>query len=289
MRETTDDQSATLGGQSQAADYRRRMAAGTVMTEVKRRAFAVLSVILLLTVAKFSAGASPAVTEDQPDKPTAVILDKYVQATQNHEDDLRGASMDVDIEASVPKLKEQGKLRALRKISKVGQITYRVLGFQGSNTIKNQVIGRYLQAEQQGQGDMSLAVIPANYKFKYKGEKTSPDGKDVYVFQVSPRKKKVGLFKGEIDLDAKTYLPLREKGRLVKNPSIFFKKVEFERTFDIKNGVAVPQKMSSTIDARLIGKVELSIDYSNFTPNGAEADEAVTGSETASIPGSASK
>jgi hypothetical protein len=256
---------------------------------MKRRAFAVLSVILFLTLARYLADASPTVIEDQSDKPSAVILDKYVQATQSHEDDLRGASMDVDIEASVPKLKEHGKLRALRKISKVGQITYRVLGFQGSNTIKNQVIGRYLQAEQQGQGDMSLAVIPANYKFKYKGEKTGPDGKDVYVFQVSPRKKKVGLFKGEIDLDATMYLPVLEKGRLVKNPSIFFKKVEFERTFDIKNGVAVPQKLSTTIDARLIGKVELNIDYSNFTPNGAEADERAAGSESASIPGNSAK
>ena len=218
------------------------------------------------------------------EKPPSAILDKYVQATQNHEDDLRGATMDVDIDASVPKLKQHGRLRALRKISKVGQITYHVLGFQGDNTIKNQVIGRYLQAEQQGQGDMSLAVIPANYKFKFKGQKPTDDGKQVYVFQVSPRKKKVGLFKGEIDLDASTYLPVVEKGRFVKNPSIFFKKVDFERTFDIKNGVAVPQRMSSTIDARLIGKVELNIDYSNFTPNGAETEETGTGSVTASIP-----
>jgi hypothetical protein len=32
--------------------------------------------------------------------------------------------------------------------------------------------------------------------------------------------------------------------------------------------------MSSTIDVRLIGKVELSIDYSNFEQNGADTDEA---------------
>jgi hypothetical protein len=248
---------------------------------MRRRILAIFSVSVLI----FSSLGVSAEVEDQQDKPSAIILDKYLQATQNHEDDLRGASMDVDIDASVPKLKEHGKLRALRKISKVGQITYRVMGFQGDNTVKNQVIARYLQAEQQGQGDMSLALIPANYKFKYKGEKTTADGKLVYVFQVAPHKKKVGLFKGEIDLDAATYLPVFEKGRFVKNPSIFFKKVDFERTFDIKNGVAVPHKMSSTIDARLIGKVELNIDYSNFTPNGADAnDTSMSGQETASAP-----
>jgi hypothetical protein len=137
---------------------------------------------------------------------------------------------------------------------------------------------------------MSLALIPANYKFKYKGEKTAPDGNQVYVFQISPRKKKVGLFKGEMEIDAATYLPVMEKGRFVKNPSIFFKKVEFERTFKIENGVAVPQFMWTTIDARLIGKVDLSINFSNFTPNAAEADQTMaSGSETAPVPGSPNK
>jgi hypothetical protein len=262
----------------------RRNMAGWLKTEMKRKILAVLSIILLLPLAGFAADI-----EDQTDKPSADILDKYVQATQNHEDDLRGASMDVDIDASVPKLKEHGKLRALRKISKVGQITYRVLGFQGDNTIKNQVIGRYLQAEQQGQGDNSLAVTPANYKFKFKGEKTTADGKQVYCFQVSPRKKKVGLFKGEVDLDTATYLPVFEKGRFVKNPSFFFKKVDFERTFTVKDGVAVPQNMSSTIDARLIGKVQLNINYSHFTPNAADTDQAVAGAETAAVPTSSVK
>jgi len=241
-----------------------------------------LSALLLLPTGVASADE----VEDQSEKPSTQILDKYLQATQTHEDDLRGASMNIDIDASVPKLKEHGRWSALRKISKVGQVTYKVLGFQGDNRVKSDVIGRYLQAEQQSQGDQSLAVTPANYKFKYKGEKSRPGGKEVYCFQVTPRKKKVGLFKGEIELDANTYLPVMEKGRFVKNPSFFFKKVDFERTYNIQNGVAVPQKMCTTIDARLIGKVELNVDYSNFTPNGAQADDNTTGSEAAALPGS---
>lgn len=221
---------------------------------------------LILLLLPLTALPSAADDEQQPNSPSAAIIDKYLQATQMHEDTLRGASMEVDINADVPKLKEHGRLRALRKISKVGQITYHVLGFQGSNTVKNQVIARYLQAEQQGQGDQSLAITPTNYKFKYKGEKDE-HGQEVYVFQLSPRKKKVGLFKGEMWLDPGTDLPVFEKGRFVKNPSIFFKKVEFERVFAIQNGIPVPQSMSSTIDVRLIGKVELSINYSNFSQN----------------------
>ena len=244
--------------------------------DLKRRTLSALFTLLLVAWSAF-ADIDPGT--DPTSGTSAVILNKYLEATQAHDEALRGASMEVDIDASVPSLKEQGRLRALRKISKVGQITYRVLGFQGDSTIKNQVIGRYLQAEQQGQGDQSLAISPANYKFKFKGEKPTDQGSHVYIFQLSPRKKKVGLFKGEIWLDAQTYLPVFEKGRFVKNPSIFFKKVDFKRAFRIQNGLAIPQYTMSTIDARLIGKVELNISYSKFSPNAAETDSADDSSE----------
>lgn len=238
----------------------------------------------LMVLLCWSLAASSAPIDDIPEEnksPSAAIINNYLQATQSHQDVLRGASMEVDITASVPRLKENGRLRALRKISRVGQVTYHVLSFQGDNTVKNQVIARYLQAEQQGQGDEKLTISPANYKFKYKGRK-DVDGRDAYVFQLSPRKKRVGLFKGELCLDPTTYLPIREKGRLVKNPSIFFKKVEFERDFAIQNGIAVPQRLNSTIDVRFIGKVQLNINYSNFEQNAAtDSDEM----KSALVPG----
>jgi hypothetical protein len=211
----------------------------------------------------------------------AAVISKYLEATQSHEHALRGVSMQVDISATVPKLKEKGRLRALRQISKVGQITYRVLGFQGDTTVKSQVIARYLEAEKQGQGDGKLDITPANYKFKFKG-KWQFDGKEAYLFQLSPRKKRVGLFKGELWLDAATYLPIYEKGRLVKNPSIFFKKVVFERAFTIENGVAVPRYMVSAIDTRVIGKVQITINYSNLEQNaGPDGGQA----QSAALPG----
>jgi len=186
--------------------------------------------------------------------------------------------MEVEINASVPRLQQHGKLRALRKISKVGLITYRVLGFQGDNTVKKEVIARYLQAEQQSQSDPGLTLTPANYKFKLKGQRQVQENEIVYMFQVSPRKKRVGLFKGELWLDSQSFLPVLEKGRLVKNPSIFFKKVDFERAFAIRNGVSVPAHMTSTIDTRVVGIVELDINYTSV----AEEDDDAAAGETAS-------
>ena len=212
---------------------------------------------------------------------SSAIINKYLSVTQGH-DSLRGVAMQVDIDASVPKLKETGKLRALRKISKVGQITYHILAFQGDNTIKNQVIGRYLEAEKQGQGDQDIAITPQNYKFKFKGEKPGENGLSVYVFQLQPSKKRVGLFKGELWLDSHTYLPVYEKGRLVKNPSVFFKQVDFERGFSIQNGLSIPSYISSTINTRLIGRVELKVNFSKVekdtTADAGEPNAAVLAS-----------
>jgi hypothetical protein len=232
-------------------------------TDLKRKFLATLLTAMVLPFAGF--GKPMDLESDDDNGQSAAIISRFLQATQSHEDVLRGASMEVEIDASVPRLKENGKLRALRSISKVGQITYRVLGFQGDNTVKKEVIGRFLQAEQQSQGDQNLAISPANYKFKYKGEKATQQGKKVFVFALSPRKKKIGLFKGEMWLDASTYLPVYEKGRFVKNPSIFFKQVNFERAFAIRNGLAVPSYMNSTIDTRVIGKVELNVSYSKLS------------------------
>jgi len=179
---------------------------------------------------------------------------------------MQGATMEVDIEASLPKLKKQGRLQALRRISRLGRITYEALHFEGDNTIKTHVIARYLAAETQSQSSEpdALAVTPANYKFKYKGLIQCGDTA-VQVFQVTPRHKKVGLFKGEIWIDANTYLRVRESGRLVKNPSIFLKKIEFVREYEIRDGVSVPLQIHTVVETRLVGPAELTINFRNVS------------------------
>jgi negative regulator of sigma E activity len=110
-------------------------------------------------------------------------------------------------------------------------------------------------------------VTPENYKFKYQG-KAAVNGRDAHVFQVTPRKKRPGLFKGEVWIDAATYLRVRESGYLVKNPSIFLKRVEFVRNYEIRDGIAVPRRVESVVETRLVGKAELTIDFTNFSVDG---------------------
>lgn len=194
------------------------------------------------------------------------MLERYLAAAQAQQIQMRGLTMEVDIDASVPKLKKTGTLRALRSISKLGQITYRALNFVGDKTIRNDVIARYLTAETHATTNTSseMAITPANYKFKYKGLVERQDHR-LHVFQLTPRKKRLGLFKGELWVDADTYMPLRESGRMVKNPSVFLKKVEFVRDYEIRDGIAFPRRMESLIQTRLVGMTKLDISFSGFS------------------------
>lgn len=236
--------------------------------------FVVLPTAIVVLACKMWASAD---TGDAGPGSSASIIDKYLKAQDNHHDSLDGASMEVDIKASVPNLKQAARLHALRQISQVGRVSYRVLGFEGDNAVKNQVIARYLQAEQQAQGNQDLAITPVNYKLRYMGERVVEGERLIYVLGLAPRRKRVGLFKGEMWLDANTYLPVYEKGHFVKNPSIFFRKVEFERAYGIQNGVPVPEHMASTIQTRLVGRVEVNVSYSNFALNDVGAESSSEG------------
>jgi hypothetical protein len=204
-----------------------------------------------------------------------VIVDQYCAASRGQEQALKGASMEVDIAASLPGMKKQGKLHALRHISTLGRITYDMLKFEGDGAVKSQVIARYLTAEVESQKELSpsLAVTPENYKFKYKGM-SQYEGRDIHVFDVTPRKKRTGLFKGEVWVDAATYLRVRESGTLVKNPSIFLKKLAFVRKYEIRDGISVPLQVASVADVRMVGKAELTIDYSHFSVDNTKLSEA---------------
>jgi hypothetical protein len=214
-----------------------------------------------VTIGMLSAEPSrPPIPEDE-------MVSKYIDATQQQQSALRGGTMEVDIDANVPSMKTQGKLHALRSISKLGRITYHALGFSGDNSVKTEVIARYLKAEVDASAapdGQNFAITPENYKFKYKGEEER-NGRDVYILHITPRKKKVGLFKGELWVDAQTYLPVHEAGSFVKTPSIFLKKMQFVRDYDIQNGVAVPQRMESKADVRFVGAVELNVSYLKFS------------------------
>ncbi len=237
---------------------------------------------LLATVSLLSATAPGKEASNR----AAEIVQKYLAAVSVEQSNPEPQSMDVDISANIPSLRKNGRLHALRHITRLGQIFYRSPHYEGDNTVKKEVIGRYLQAELQARNDFGpkVAITPENYKFRYAGE-VSYAGTPAYVLELTPKAKRVGLYKGELWLDQKTYLPLREWGELAKTPSVFLKSVYFVRDYFICDGRSIPRRLISDVDTRLVGKAELTIWYDNYQI-GEQGTEAESGfSETAQAGG----
>lgn len=178
---------------------------------------------------------------------------------------LRGASMDVQITATVPDLDKTASLQGVRKVLDDGEVTYDSLLLSGDQSVRHQVIARYLAAEENRdhQRDLqSLALTPANYKFQF--ERTdSLDGRKAYVFRVKPRHKHEGSFQGDLWIDAATYLPLRESGRVIAH-SVFLRRLTMVRKFQIVDRVAFPESTEIDIDSRVAGHAQMSVKLKNL-------------------------
>ena len=193
------------------------------------------------------------------------VLRSYFDASLRQRSAQLGTQMKASIDASLPKLEKRSHLSVLRSTSNLGQVSYEVLTSSGDKTVRQEVISRYLTADSEPRDARSLAIAPTNYRFRLKSA-TGSGKRLIYIFQLTPKKKKPGLFEGELWVDGETGMPLRESGQLVKNPSKFIKRIRFVREYEIRGGVAIPIRIETTVDARLVGRAELRIEFSKFNP-----------------------
>jgi len=170
----------------------------------------------------------------------------------------------LEIDAYLPRLGEEGHLKAIRAWAESKTPEYQVIHFDGDASVKQQVIARYLSAEQQAAAmpASSLALTPANYKFRYVG---SSKGTPVYVFRITPRKKRPGLISGELWIDGATGLLIHEAGYLVKRPSIFIRHFKIVRDVRLQDGAPYIRTTQIEIEARFVGRAELTITESPCT------------------------
>jgi hypothetical protein len=218
----------------------------------------VSSVLLLLTMT----GAFPEdVMKDNSvvitSPPAGVALGRFI-AKQTLDSETPVET--VEIEASLPKLNKSGRLRAIRRILPARHPEYQVLEISGDSMVNHELIVRYLHADQQAaeiSGD-STAITPTNYKFRYVGVVQLRD--DIaYAFRIIPHKKKQGLINGVLWIDCETGMAIRLSGYLVKNPSIFLKRVSLTRENCLRDGIVEVRITHLLIDTRLVGSARLVV------------------------------
>ena len=194
---------------------------------------------------------------------SADVLDRYLRAKQAAQSELLEESMNVEIDASLPRLKKQASMYGLRLITRAGRVAYTMLRFSGDNVVKTQVIARFLNAEiNQPSGGEDLTISAANYRFQYKGI-ADYAGRAACVFRVAPKRKRVGLFKGELWLDQATALPLREWGDLAKSPSPFVRRIRFVRDYVLTGGRTEVRRLILTARALFVGEVDMTMWFGN--------------------------
>jgi hypothetical protein len=216
--------------------------------------------------------------DPERERQAEAVLARYYDVSRRNI--VRGVTMVAHFAARLPKLGKSGEIEARREVDVQGVVHYtEVMQRNGDSTVQKDIIARFMNGESDpsASGKDSAAITPLNYKFKFKGLQTK-EGRQVYVIELNPRKKRVGLFKGEVWLDADTGLTLREAGRFVKSPSIFLKRIDFAREYTIRDGYSIPKSLQTTIQTRFWGPAELEVTYSDFAWEYQPPAVAVTGS-----------
>jgi hypothetical protein len=85
------------------------------------------------------------------------------------------------------------------------------------------------------------------------------NGNTVYLFQIEPKKKRVGLIRGQIWIDSASGVVVHKTGRFVKRPSIFIRQIEIARDTNLRDGLPYSRVTHVAIDTRLAGRAELTI------------------------------
>jgi hypothetical protein len=206
----------------------------------------------------YTAIASAATADPAP--APSLLLARYTAGLEKIQPSLERRTVVLDIEASLPKVSKHASLQAIRRWIPFDGPEYHVLQSEGDRTVRQQVIARYLSVESQAEtkSDSSVAVSPANYKFHYICS-IGTGGTLTYVYQITPRRKRVGFIQGELWIDVSTGIAVRKAGHLVKSPSMFVRRVNVQQYTDIREGRPYLRITRLEIDTRLVGRAELTI------------------------------
>ena len=191
-------------------------------------------------------------------RPESVAFARYI-ASLEQPDPLTGVEpIAVLIEASLPHFYKDAQLLAIRRMGENERSEYLIAGLVGDGTALDEVTMRYfaLQEEIEKLPSPSIQISPENYKFRLRGEVKTGIG-SAYVYDITPRRRRRGLFKGQIWIEAGTGSEVLTSGHLEGAPSIG-SSVDFVRETKADGaGYARVTHLSFTVP--LLGRSELVV------------------------------
>ena len=213
-------------------------------------------------------GSSLLTTTTLPRLAPQLALQVYQFRVSRQSAQLSAYSATTTIHADLPDTHQHGEFVLNRQFRAPKTLQFTPVHFAGDNFVKSNVITRLLQSEvDQLQKDQpgQIAINDQNYKMSYKGS-DCVSGRLVHVFQVKPRHKRPGLFKGRIFLDSFTGSIVRAEGRMVKSPSMFVKNINFVQDYADVGSFTFPTSIRSEAKTRLIGRVMVNMSHRDWRP-----------------------
>jgi len=214
-----------------------------------------------------------------------LALHTYLERAQRQLSELGSTSDLMIVNAVLPESSQQARSEVRRKFSAPRSLVFTSVAFVGDAFVKTNIINRLLQSEvehvEKGSGPQS-AITAENYRFSYKGTDTL-EGQPVHVFQVKPRQKRVGLFKGRIYLDAYNGSLRRTEGVISKSPSFFVKRISFTQDYADISGFSLPVHMHSEAQTRLVGKAIVDVQHQDYQASAVPQERLSTGAQSALV------
>ncbi len=202
----------------------------------------------------------------RPRMSAELALTTYESRASNQPFTLAGYSDTTIIQAELPDSRQRGEFELKRTYAAPRTLKFTPVRFLGDSFVKTNIIARLLQGEVthvSKQKGAETALNEQNYKFSFKSVEQIDD-RPMYVFNVKPRKKHPGLFKGRIFLDPFTGSLRRAEGTMIKSPSWFVKKVEFVQDYDDISGFILPVRLHSVAKARIIGRTIVDVIHRDY-------------------------
>ncbi len=202
-----------------------------------------------------------------------LALATYERRLKEQADTLAAYSDTTIIDAELPDTSQKGVYELKRRYLAPRTLEYTPVHFEGDGFVKSNVIVRLLQADVShvsNQEGPQTAVDQRNYKFKLKGA-DELDGHPCWMYEVKPRQKRAGLFKGRIFIDVHTGALRRAEGSIPKSPSWWVRRVSFVQDYDEIGGYFLPVRLHTLSQARVIGWAIVNIEHRDYRP--ARADE----------------
>ena len=144
--------------------------------------------------------------------------------------------------------------------------TFRVLSRRGPSFLQTSVLDRMLKEEgelSRGETRKQALITSANYQLKPLGTQAW-QGRKCEVLELAPRKKSSHTLRGKVWVDAGTHNIIRIEGKPTASLSFWAGSPLVVREYTEINGLSFATRSQAVSQSFLLGKSELTIEYSDY-------------------------